>query len=196
MKCLPLPPIGIRAKRSGHGAIFLVAMLTIGLGLPGQASPAVAAQQTPPTEDVAVAANPVVPPPTTLENTANNQQPAFYVHAELTRPTRDIREGDALGLTVVSEQDAYLYILYEQVDGKIFRSIPTSIRRTIALPPRLRFRCRPRKTCSAGKWARRSARKSSRSSPAAIRSSDCRARLEAGSSTLFHGQESKKPNSR
>jgi hypothetical protein len=61
-----------------------------------------------------------------LETTAQNQQPAFYVHAELDRPTKDFREGDALALRVTCEIDAFLYILYQQADGKVYQIFPNT----------------------------------------------------------------------
>ncbi len=99
------------------------AVLGMALALAVCSARSASGQNPPPTDDNGAAQAPPAPS-TTLENTATNQQPAFYVHAELTRPTRDIREGDALGLNVVSEQDAYLYILYEQADGKMFQIYP------------------------------------------------------------------------
>lgn len=107
-------------------AVFLAAVIILGLFRPIHSPGANAAEETAPAAELAAATNPATPPATTLENTAQNQQPAFYVHAELNRPTRDIREGDALGLMVQSEQDAYLYILYEQADGKIFQIYPNA----------------------------------------------------------------------
>lgn len=73
------------------------------------------------------AAEGAAPPPVDESNVANaasNPQPSFYVHAELDRPTRDLREGDQVTLNVQSEVDAYLYILYQQADGKIFQIFP------------------------------------------------------------------------
>jgi hypothetical protein len=67
------------------------------------------------------------PDPNSVENAAQNQQPAFYVRAELDRPTRDFREGDSLHLKVVCEIDAYLYILYQQADGKVFQIFPNKL---------------------------------------------------------------------
>lgn len=62
-----------------------------------------------------------------LQSTAQNQQPAFFVHAELTRPTNDFREGDSLSVRVRCEIDAYLYVLYQQADGKVFQIFPNKI---------------------------------------------------------------------
>ena len=45
-------------------------------------------------------------------------QPAFLVRAEVNHATRDYREGDALSVGVASEVDAYLYVFYQQADGK------------------------------------------------------------------------------
>lgn len=74
--------------------------------------------------------NPAQPPaadPSSLENVAQNQQPAFYVRAELDRPTKDYREGDSLAVKVTCEIDAYLYVLYQQADGKVYQIFPNKI---------------------------------------------------------------------
>lgn len=52
--------------------------------------------------------------------------PTFLVRAEVNKPTRAYREGDTLSVTVASEADAYLYVLYKQADGKIFLIYPNS----------------------------------------------------------------------
>jgi hypothetical protein len=79
-----------------------------------------------PTSPAGTTAPPPAADPASIENTATNAQPAFYVHAELNRPTRDLREGDQVVLTVKTEEDAYLYILYQQADGKIFQIFPNA----------------------------------------------------------------------
>ena len=64
--------------------------------------------------------------PAVLSGDLRNDEPAFYVHAELDQSAGDFQEGDNLALRVTTEVDAYLYILYEQVDGKIFQVFPNS----------------------------------------------------------------------
>jgi hypothetical protein len=56
--------------------------------------------------------------PLRIDQTARNRQPAFLVRAEVNHATRDYREGDALSVGVASEVDAYLYVFYQQADGK------------------------------------------------------------------------------
>jgi len=71
---------------------------------------------------------PDVPPPEpTIDDAIENQQPAFYVHAELDRQRATYREGEALRLNVRSERDAYVYVLYQQADGKIYQIYPNSV---------------------------------------------------------------------
>ena len=53
-----------------------------------------------------------------------NDKPSFLVAAEVNRPTREYREGDFLTIRVTSEEDAYLYVLYQQADGQIFQVFP------------------------------------------------------------------------
>jgi hypothetical protein len=60
----------------------------------------------------------------TIDNAVTNQQPAFFVRASLNREVRDYREGDTLAIKVCCEVDAYLYVLYQQADGKIYQIFP------------------------------------------------------------------------
>ena len=41
--------------------------------------------------------------------------------------TRLYRDGDSLSLRVVSEADAYVYVLYKQADGQVFQVFPNSV---------------------------------------------------------------------
>lgn len=66
-------------------------------------------------------ADPLLP---NLTQQIANKQPTFLVAAEVNRPSREYREGDALSLRVASEQDAYLYVYYQQADGKTFQIFP------------------------------------------------------------------------
>ncbi len=59
-----------------------------------------------------------------IDQLARNGQPAFLVRADVNHTTRDYREGDALTVRVGSEADAYLYLLYQQADGRIFQIFP------------------------------------------------------------------------
>ena len=51
-------------------------------------------------------------------------QPTFLVRAEVDRESREYRHGDNISIKVVSEADAYLYVLYQQADGKTFMIFP------------------------------------------------------------------------
>jgi Domain of unknown function (DUF4384)/Caspase domain len=53
-----------------------------------------------------------------------NQSPEFLVHVGVDKKYKIYAEGDTLTLKVRCEQDAYLYILYQQADGKIFQIFP------------------------------------------------------------------------
>jgi Domain of unknown function (DUF4384)/Caspase domain len=53
-----------------------------------------------------------------------NPSPEFLVHVRVDKKYRIYAEGDTLTLKVRCEQDAYLYILYQQADGKIFQIFP------------------------------------------------------------------------
>ncbi|MGE0533589.1 MAG: DUF4384 domain-containing protein [Pirellulales bacterium] len=59
-----------------------------------------------------------------IDNAVTNDQPAFFVRASLNREVRDYREGDTLAIKVCCEVDAYLYVLYQQADGKIYQIFP------------------------------------------------------------------------
>lgn len=69
-----------------------------------------------------VAADPVKP--TGLASKLFNDKPSFLVGVRVNRPTCEYREGDALTVQVTSEEDAYVYVLYQQSDGQIFQVFP------------------------------------------------------------------------
>jgi hypothetical protein len=54
------------------------------------------------------------------------QQPTFYVKVDVDHKDREYREGDRLKLNVVCEEDAFIYALYRQADGKIYQIFPNS----------------------------------------------------------------------
>ena len=60
----------------------------------------------------------------TIDNAVTNEQPSFFVRASLNREVRDYREGDTLAIRVCCEVDAYLYVLYQQADGKVYQIFP------------------------------------------------------------------------
>ena len=67
-------------------------------------------------------ADPTAPPG--LENQLFNEKPSFLVGAQVNRALREYRQGDALTINVTSEEDAYLYVLYQQADGQTFQVYP------------------------------------------------------------------------
>lgn len=70
---------------------------------------------------------PVTPPEDeqeSLDETIHNEQPPFYVHAEVNKPELEYAAGDFLSIRVASEQDAYLYVQYQQADGQVFQIFP------------------------------------------------------------------------
>ena len=60
----------------------------------------------------------------TIDNAVANQQPSFFVRASLNREVRDYREDDTLAIKVCCEVDAFLYVLYQQADGKVYQIFP------------------------------------------------------------------------
>lgn len=72
----------------------------------------------------------VVPVTHGQDNTSVQQvvqsAPSFLVRVEVDRKSRDYREGDNLAVKVVSEIEAYVYVVYQQADGKLFQIFPNS----------------------------------------------------------------------
>jgi len=62
-----------------------------------------------------------------LETMVETDAPGFLVRASVNHETRDYRQGDVLTVNVQSEVEAYVYVLYEQADGKIFQIFPNNI---------------------------------------------------------------------
>ena len=62
--------------------------------------------------------------PGSLHASLRNGQPSFLVRAEVDHTSHEYQEGDALSVRVISEVDAYLYVLYQQADGKVFQIFP------------------------------------------------------------------------
>jgi hypothetical protein len=52
------------------------------------------------------------------------KNPGFLVRADVNRTGRSYREGDSLSITVATEADAYVYVLYKQADGEVFQIFP------------------------------------------------------------------------
>ncbi|QDU25099.1 Caspase domain protein [Anatilimnocola aggregata] len=74
-----------------------------------------------------LAADPVPPKPTGINDQIFNDRPSFLVGAQVNRANREYREGDSLTVNVTSEEDAYLYVLYQQADGQVFQVFPNQI---------------------------------------------------------------------
>jgi hypothetical protein len=70
------------------------------------------------------------------------RRPSFLVRVDVDRPSRVYKQNDQLSVKVVSEVDAYGYVLYRQADGKVYQIFPNSIQRdnrlharqTVAIP--------------------------------------------------------------
>jgi hypothetical protein len=60
------------------------------------------------------------------------------VRAEVNRQSHEYQEGDALSVRVISEEQAYLYVFYQQADGKVFQIFPN--------------RTQPRNRVEAKRW--------------------------------------------
>lgn len=60
-------------------------------------------------------------------NAIRNDQPAFLVRAEVNHQTRDYREGDYLSVRVASEVDSFVYVLYQESDGKVRQIFPNRV---------------------------------------------------------------------
>jgi hypothetical protein len=65
-------------------------------------------------------------PPVTTPAQIEQQKPKFYVVAQVDRESHEYYEGEQLTLTVKSEEDAYLYVFYTQVDGEVYLVFPNS----------------------------------------------------------------------
>lgn len=62
------------------------------------------------------------------------EEPAFYVQADVDRADRFYRDGDPLRVSVICESEAYIYVLYQQADGKVFQIFPNSAQANNKVP--------------------------------------------------------------
>jgi hypothetical protein len=62
--------------------------------------------------------------------------PGFLVRADVNKGSRSYREGDTLYVQVATEEEAYVYVLYQQADGKIFQIFPNDEQRENQIPAR------------------------------------------------------------
>ena len=66
------------------------------------------------------------PPPPKIDQQVQNERPKFLVRVSVDKEYRIYGEGEAVKLNVRCEEDAFLYVLYQQADGKIFQIFPNS----------------------------------------------------------------------
>lgn len=52
--------------------------------------------------------------------------PNFMVNAQVNHGNHDYREGDDFRIRVVSERDAYIYVIYQQADGSAYQVFPNA----------------------------------------------------------------------
>jgi hypothetical protein len=74
--------------------------------------------------------------PTAFDDSLRNREPPFLVRAEVNKTTRDYREGDAISVRVATEEDAYVYVWYQQADGKAFQIFPNKYQSNNLVPAR------------------------------------------------------------
>ena len=74
------------------------------------------------------------PPSSLLEQSARNGEPAFFVRADVDRPSREYREGDVLFVNARCELEAYLYLFYQQADGQLRVIFPNAAQRDNRIP--------------------------------------------------------------
>ena len=86
-----------------------------------------------PTDPVTTGDNPN-PAPGAGSSPPPPAQPAFYVHIDVDRPDRIYTEGQILSVSVRSEQDAYLYVIYRQADGSALQIFPNQFQTENRVP--------------------------------------------------------------
>jgi hypothetical protein len=65
-----------------------------------------------------------------------NPEPAFLVRAEVNKSMRDYREDDEISVRVATEEDAYVYVWYQQADGQILQIFPNKYQPKNLVPAR------------------------------------------------------------
>ncbi len=63
----------------------------------------------------------------TIDSAIKNDKSDFLVRSEVNHFSREYQDGDSLSVRVISEADAYLYVFYQQTDGKTFLIFPNGI---------------------------------------------------------------------
>lgn len=66
------------------------------------------------------------PPADTSPQAIDQPKPAFYVHAEADRQSLEYYNEEQISIKVRCEVDAFIYVLYTQVDGKTYVVFPNS----------------------------------------------------------------------
>lgn len=79
---------------------------------------------------------PETPSPTGEPENIQQRQPGFLVRVDVDRSTRSYGEGDPLAVRVNCEEDAYIYVLYKQADGRVYQIFPNSGQRNNLLKAR------------------------------------------------------------
>ena len=69
-----------------------------------------------------------------LPDVAHNEEPAFFVRADVNLPSREYTEGDELYVHARCEVDAHLYIFYQQADGELNLIFPNGVQRDNRIP--------------------------------------------------------------
>ena len=64
------------------------------------------------------------------------EQPPFFVRAAVDRENGIYREREAISLQVACEENAYVYVLYQQADGEVFLVFPNAVQQDNRLPAR------------------------------------------------------------
>jgi hypothetical protein len=62
--------------------------------------------------------------PADLLTVMRNSQPSFMVRVSVDKPSCTYREGDNLSIRVASEEDAYVYVMYQPSEGKTYQIFP------------------------------------------------------------------------
>jgi Domain of unknown function (DUF4384) len=63
----------------------------------------------------------------TIDTAFKNDKSDFWVRSEVNHFSREYQDGDSLSVRVISEAAAYLYVFYQQADGKVFMIFPNGI---------------------------------------------------------------------
>ncbi len=102
---------------------------------PAENAPAPPVPPAPPARpEPAAIEPPAVAPPEAIAQ----EEPAFYVHAEVDRASGEYSRGDAISLRITCEVEAYIYVLYKQADGQVFQIYPNSVEPRNRVPAKMK----------------------------------------------------------